>query len=149
MARGLTHKETVFVKEKAKGKSGVAAALIAYDTTDYNTASMIASENLSKPKIVKALADRIPDDLLEKVHLEGLQATTIKFTPEGEMIQNTDFFTRHKYLDAAYKLKGSYAPEKSMRLNVETTIDNPEADKLRQEYENKLKESLLVSKEDV
>lgn len=53
--RALTTKQRNFIKEKASGKTGVAAAQAAYPTVDYNTARAIASENLSKPNIQEAL----------------------------------------------------------------------------------------------
>jgi len=42
----------------------------------------------------------------------------------------------------AYRLKGSYAAEKSINLNIDAEIVNPEAKKLAEEYERKLKEQL-------
>ncbi len=121
MARGLTKKEKGFVKDYVKTGNGTQAALKNYDTTDENTAAVIASTALRKPKIekaIKAYADRIPDDLLEKVHIEGLQATrrtTIKVLGEDESCEEVlepDYAVRHKYLDTAYKVKGSFAPER-------------------------------------
>lgn len=34
-------------------------------------------------------------------------------------IEVPDYATRHKYLDSAYKIKGTYAPEKRITANVE------------------------------
>lgn len=51
----LTVKQAKFVKAKAEGKTGVEAAMSAYDTTDYFTANAIASQNLQKPSIQEAL----------------------------------------------------------------------------------------------
>ncbi len=51
----LTVKQAKFVKAKSEGKTGVEAARIAYDVVDYNTANVIASENLQKPTIQQAL----------------------------------------------------------------------------------------------
>lgn len=74
-------------------------------------------------------AERFPPELLEKVHKEGLDATTnkphmidrdLKGRPVYEYEPEPDYSTRHKYLDSAYKLKGSYSPEE-----VEHTILSP------------------------
>lgn len=54
------------------------------------------------------LEEYLPDELLQKVHLEGLMAD--KAEHGGGTIE--DYPTRHKYLDTAYKLKGAYAAEK-------------------------------------
>lgn len=74
----LTKKEAGFVKDFAKTGHGVKSALNNYNTTDYSTAGAIASENLKKPKIIKALADAFPDELLQKKHLELLNSVTLQ-----------------------------------------------------------------------
>lgn len=105
MARKLTKKEKGFVKDYLATGNGTQAALNNYDTESINTAGVIASENLSKPKIQLALNEAFPDSELYKLHREGLF--------------EEDLLVRHKYLDTAYKLKGSYAPDKHVSLNVE------------------------------
>jgi hypothetical protein len=114
----LSKKQKGFIKDYVKTGNATISALNNYDTDDERVAQTIGSENLSKPMIqeaIKSIADRIPDELVEKVHLEGLQAT------QGE---NPDYSVRHKYLDSAYKLKGSYAPDKNINVNMTIkTID--------------------------
>ncbi len=100
----------------ASGANGVQAALANYDTEDYSTAGMIASENLKKPKIIQALEEALPDELLNEVHREGLLAVGIADVP--------DYSVRAKYLDMAYKRKGLYAAEKHVNLNVEVEADD-------------------------
>lgn len=84
----------------------------------YSEISAATPKKLTESKAFKSLAERIPDDLLDKVHLEGLQATQARFTPEGELIHLPDYATRHKYLDTGHKLKGDYAPDKSVTLTL-------------------------------
>lgn len=134
MARGLTKKQKTFVKEMAKTGNGTQAALIAYDISEEkpqrlreNLAASIASENLTKPKIVNALEQALPDELLAQVHQEGLLATKpiYKQTSEYKWVKvgdEEDFGVRHKYLDTAYKIKGSYATEKSVNLNMNVDV---------------------------
>jgi len=120
----LTKKQRIFVKEYIKNENGTQSALKAYDTKSENVANVIAVENLRKPMIVevlKNLAERIPDELLEKVHLEGLVAGRIK--EDGNI--EPDYAIRHKYLDSGYKLKGSYAAEKNINLNVNIESVDP------------------------
>ncbi len=120
MAKKLTRKQSVFVEEYAKTHNGTEAALVAYDTDDPNTAGVIAHENLRKPKIQEALEEALPDSLLLQTHKEGLFATRTVFNKDGNAVaEDADFSVRHKYLDSAYKLKGSYAPEKRLTLNVD------------------------------
>jgi hypothetical protein len=91
--------------------------------------------------------DYLPDELLKEVHLEGLQATKKQFrnnvaTGEIEEVAiEPDHAVRHKYLDSAYKLKGSYAPEKSVNLDIEVKYDEKTV-KLAKEFEDKLKLNL-------
>lgn len=114
MARTLTKKQRGFVKDYIQTGNGTKSALKNYDTEDYGTAQNIASENLTKPIIVNAIHKALPDELLAEVHEEGLAATfTDKYNTD-----EPDYATRHKYLDSAYKLKGTYAPEKSLNVNA-------------------------------
>ncbi len=115
MTQKLTRKQKIFVNKYVETGNGTQAALEAYDidpngSDPEKTASVIAVENLGKPSVRNALLEALPDELLSKVHFEGLNAT------RGE---EPDFAVRHKYLDTAYKIKGSYAPEKHVSINVD------------------------------
>lgn len=127
MANRLTKKQREFVEEYAETGNGTASVLAVYDTEDKNTAAVIASENLRKPNIQIALEEALPDEMLLEVHREGLFASKEiwKNNNESGTIEHVgdepDFAVRHKYLDTAYKLKGSYAVEKHMDVIVHTT----------------------------
>lgn len=133
MASKLTKKEKGFVKDYVKTGNGTLAALNNYDIQSKdpeNVAAAIASENLTKPKIQKAIDERLPDDLLDQVHLEGLRANRVISAniihgeadeATNDFIEVPDYATRHKYLDSAYKVKGSYAAEKHTNLNINVT----------------------------
>lgn len=154
MATRLTKKQKGFVKDYIQTGNGVKSALNNYDTEDYNTANQIAIENLQRPiiqKAIESLADQIPDEDLIKVHKEGLNAGKTIFknnNSTGEIEEvgyEPDYATRYKYLDSAYKLKGSYAAEKSVALNVTMDgqkVGNVDTDAIREEFENKLRGSL-------
>lgn len=110
--RKLTFKQKGFIKDIVKGKTGTQAAVDNFKVKNRKSAQALASEYLSNPiiqKEIKSIADRIPDELLEKVHLEGLDAKYNK---------KPDYAVRHKYLDSAYKLKGNYSPDKLALTNV-------------------------------
>lgn len=125
----LTKKEDTFTKEYIKnGENGTQAALKAYDTKDPKVASAIAVENLSKPIIIEAIeekkktiAEQIPDELLVRVHLEGLEATKIIVLGK-ESITEPDHNTRHKYLESGYKIKNIIKPDaqgnKTLIINI-------------------------------
>lgn len=108
----LTKKQRGFVKDYVETENGTQSALKNYNTDDENTAGAIASENLRKPKIIKAIqtiADRIPDDKLHEVLMEGLNA---------EYNEKPDYAVRHKYLDTSLKLKGAYETDETKNINI-------------------------------
>lgn len=119
MTKTLTKKEKGFVKDYIKTGNGTKAVLSNYDTESENTAAAIASENLRKPKIINFIQESIPDDLLARVHLEGLDA---KKTEGDGMLP--DYAVRHKYLDTAYKLKGLYGIEPDAQKKTEGNTYN-------------------------
>jgi hypothetical protein len=140
----LSIQDQEFVKEVALHGNQTQAAKKAYGIEDHNYAAVKGTRLLRKDNIEtaleevkKTLAERIPDELLERVHLEGLEATV----KSGEE-EKPDFSVRHKYLDTAYKLKGSYAPDKSLNVNVTADITDPKARELALEYEERLKQGL-------
>lgn len=70
-------------------------------------------QDLKKSKGWQELLDEyIPEDLLQQKLKEGLDATRTLRSSDGGDLAEIDFVTRHKYLDTAFKLRGSYAPEK-------------------------------------
>lgn len=108
MKKRLSHKAKGFVKDIVKGETGVQAALNNYDTTDYNTANVIAVENLQKPTIIaaiKSLADSIPDELVTEKHIALLTKT--------DLLGGIDVQAVKAGVEMSYKLKGSFAPEKT------------------------------------
>lgn len=145
MEKRLSKKQKGFIADYIKTGNGTHSALKNYDTDDENVAGVIASQNLGKVKIqnaIKSLADRIPDDLLERVHLEGLEASN-DIIAQGHIIATVpDYAVRHKYMDSAYKLKGVYAPEKSINLDIQANIADPRALELAKEYDEKIKKGL-------
>lgn len=160
--RRLSKKQKGFIKDVIRTGDPTLAALNNYDIESdnpKNVAAAIAHENLEKPNIAKAIADALPDNLLAKVHLEGLYATKrsgtggMKMTigTDGKVndlghteIDEPDYAVRHKYLDSAYKIKGTYAPEKSVNLNInENSRNNPELESLREQFNQKAKENII------
>ncbi len=76
----------------------------------------------------------IPDKLLGEKHLLLLN----KVDEKGEI----DVQAVSKGLDMGYKIKGAYAPEKSINLDIKADITNPKARELANEFEQRLKETL-------
>ena len=124
MANKLTKKEEGFVKDYAKTGNGVQSALKNYDTEDYQTANQIAIQNLQKPIIqeaIKSIAESIPDEKVTQVILDGMEANKrVTSMTEPDSI-DPDHPTRLKSADMAIKLKGLYAPEKTLNINADLT----------------------------
>lgn len=143
---GLTKKQKGFVKDYIETGNGTQSALNNYNTEDENMAAVIASTNIRKDKIVnaiKSIAEQIPEEKLLEVHLEGLEAGKKVFknnNESGEIEEvgyEPDYPTRHKYLDTAYKLKGIYAPERHLNVDVSVNL-TPEALAVAKKYEEEL-----------
>ena len=65
-------------------------------------------------------AKYLPDDLLLKVHLDGLKAEKWITPHDAPNFKDEDQATRAKFLDMAYKAKGNYVAEKSpTTINIE------------------------------
>jgi hypothetical protein len=111
----LSNQDKKFVKTVLETGNITKAVQEAYDIEDPNYAGVKGNRLIRKDKIqnaIQTIADAIPDDELIQVHKEGLKASrTIKTTDDGDIIE-PDYAVRHKYLDSAYKIKGTYAPDK-------------------------------------
>lgn len=125
----LTKQDKAFVEEYVETGNKTQAVNKAFKNKhkNDNVAGVIGNRMLRKVKIqnaIQSIAERIPDELLEKTHLEGLEAGKRIFKNNNEsgeiedMGVEPDYATRHKYLDTAYKLKGSYAPDKNININM-------------------------------
>ena len=128
----LSKQDQEFVKEVVLTGNQTQSVKKAYGIEDDKYASVKGTRLIAKDSITTAieevkrtLAERIPDDLLERVHKEGLEASD-KLIRDGEIIaERPDYAVRHKYLDTAYKLKGSYAPDKSININLNVKSIDP------------------------
>lgn len=129
MGDKLTEQDIGFVKDLIKTGNATEAVKKNYPniTTD-GSAREKGSRLLTKPNIQNAIAEALPDDLLSRKHLQFLNS-------EREEIGI-------KALDMGYKVKGSYAPDKQINLNIDAEITNPKARELAKKYEEELKKSL-------
>lgn len=122
-------------------------------------AASIASENLRKPEIAKSIAEKITDEELEIAHkslltqvrldyfvfsksmsdeeitshvsAQGLTVLNIRPSDKGKLafFSLPDAHARGKGVELGYKLKGSFAPEKRLNVNVEVEA-SPEVQEL-------------------
>lgn len=126
----LTMKQTKFVKEVAKGKTGEAAALSAYNTDDPNTARSIASENLTKPNIREAIEKEMErqgitiESAIKPVAM-ALNANIMGKTLAGNIVDSgvPDVDMRLKGHDRAMKLMGAHKEEKPTNMFFSNNIN--------------------------
>jgi len=131
MAKRLTKKQKEFADEYVKTGNGTKAALKTYETSDYSTASVIAAENLDKPKIRQYLdshADMARKGILELAQKAGNEQVRLAVQGNGnpklfvsEVCENTIWeFETYRYdpkqLDD-YETNEKNAPNDPLKLN--------------------------------
>lgn len=149
LENGLTPKQQGFVNDIVAGETGVQAALNNFDVTSYNSAGNIAHEYLKKPEIKEAINTALSDEFLEQKHNElfdqkqvayfsfaksmsdeeiiahvasvGITVITVRESDKGKLAFYAikDAQAVKAALDMAYKLKGKYAAEKHVNLNID------------------------------
>ena len=70
---------------------------------------LLTKVNLTTNELLNEMG--MNDEQLHEILKEGLGAKGTRITKLGEFVFD-DFFVRRQYLDMAYKLKGTYPPEK-------------------------------------
>lgn len=135
-----TKKQKEAFKEVMKGETVMGAMKKA----GYKDTTVDKPANLTKSKGWKELIDQaLPDELLAKVHKEGLKATDpqslivgyepgkgkgMKSVPIVKIMHAPDYGIRHKYLDTAYKIKNKF-PKEGVGIAIQVNID-----KAREQY---------------
>lgn len=118
--RRLSIKEKKFVKDVLITGNATEAAARNYNVKNRHVAQSIGSENLSKPVIANAIQEALSDKLLATRHEELLnkrewRIETKKVNGKLKVVRvddGPDSFAVKAGLDMAYKIKGTYAPEK-------------------------------------
>lgn len=86
------------------------------------------------------------EEIKDHVTAAGLTVITIRSSEKGKLAFYSipDVQAKKAALDMAYKLKGSYAPEKSISMNLSADVRSldPKAAQLKEEYERKLLETI-------
>lgn len=64
-------------------------------------------QTLARSKTWQELMDKyIPEKTLMKVAKEGLKANSVRFSPEGELLEFPDHTNRHRFFETGLKLRG-------------------------------------------
>lgn len=90
------------------------------------------NQDITDTKTWQELIEEVfPDDLLTKTHKEALEAKR-QSSMKGLLLPSEfpDFDIRLKALDMAYKLKGTYAPEKYQEVNPYENLSDAEIEEL-------------------
>lgn len=86
-------------------------------------------QKLTNTQAWQGLMDEyLPDDSLALKH--------------RQLLNDEESAIQVKALDMAYKLKGNYAPEKSINLNMQANVADPRALDIARKYEEELKKEL-------
>lgn len=141
----LSKQQKGFVKDYVETHNGTQAVLNNMEVKNENVAGVTATRllrNVNVQNAILSIAEQIPDSLLVEKHLALLNKTDKKYNTEGQCISDEiDSQAVSKGLEMAYKVKGTFAPDKTINVNVE--IDSSErikelAEKLRKlDEENK------------
>lgn len=97
------------LKQKLAFKKVVKGSSITQAMKDVNYAPSTAARTnklTSSKGWQELLEEYLPEKDLLRVAKEGLSATSVRFTPEGERIDVADFATRHKYVETGLKTRG-------------------------------------------
>jgi len=120
----MTLKEKQFIKITAQTLNPAEGVRRAYDLGAKgglkdkkhkdNTTYVMAKENLSKPHIQKGLREEMED--------KGVDNTLITNITKRNLKQNKNIPASNQIIDIYHKIKGNYAPEKKITMNI--TPDN-------------------------
>lgn len=162
--RKLTKKEKGFVADYVETENGTQSVLKHYETEDTNVAAVIASENLSKPKIQEAIessrqriAKAIPDELIAEKTLALLnKRETIKVidpdTKEIHLMQTDEIHVEGVKAGLAFigNVKGVTTQEAPAPVtgNTYNFFYKPEMQKTTKEFEEKLKNLMYEDKKE-
>lgn len=116
---GLTPKQRKFARGIAAGKGKAEAYRAAGYTTKYP--SQDASKTLQKPEVltvVKKEEERLQRVLESEINNERIAKKYSELIEAQDAYGNSDNGSQLKALDQIHKLRGDYAPEKSIKANV-------------------------------
>ena len=110
----------VFKKVLESGGKGIGKAMI---EEGYSKVSALTPNKVTETKSWEMLMEEyLPDELLNKVALEGLNATQIKtsFTEPDKKVP--DYGVRQRYLETILKMKGKLVEKSENKQTGEITI---------------------------
>ncbi len=127
MSERLTKKEKGLADDYLETGNGTQSALNHYDTTNPDTAAVIASRTLRKDKVIAYLEENA-----EKVASNMIKLALSAESEQVQVAAGKDVLDRSGYKPV----------EKTVNLNVNSEITNPEARALAERFEEELKKGL-------
>lgn len=151
-----TIKQKKAFKESLENGGNVTEAM---KTAEYAEATIHNPQNLTESDGWKALMHKyLPDDKLAKRHEELLDKREKVIIEHKDRSGNSDIYevldqpdtqAVSKGLEMAYKLKGAYAPEKSVQVQVKTdTKDMTKLLEIKEKYEKEMFEAIKAEIKD-
>ncbi len=149
MAREATLKQKRFAKKYVETGNGSESAKAVYDVSTDESARAVASQNLTKLPVQKEIAKRLMPELVNDAHLslltavrldyfvfpklmtdeeitkhieaQGLTCLNVRPTEKGKMafFSLPDGASRGKGIELFHKVNGTFAPDKSVNINIE------------------------------
>ncbi len=109
---------------------------------------LLNANNMERHSFDEATPDNVIEEVIKKMEGHELLHIVENKNTEGKVyskyayVKVPDNQTQDKALDKAYKIKGTYAPEKSINLDLQIDVTDPKARELAQKYEEEIKKGL-------
>lgn len=134
----MTLKQKKFIKKYIETGNGTQAALEAYDTTDPDTAAVIASENLIKPKVVEEITRVLNRKGLSLEQVSESVGNIIRNGPQTKITGDNVL----RAAEMAFKLHNAFPAEKSthVRVNLKAELSKMSYSELLESYRKRDKE---------
>lgn len=126
-------KGLAFAREYVKsGFNGTKAVKALYNPKNEHTANSMATEVLRKPVVQNAI--------LQEMEKQGMTNEYLISHHKSVVAQSEHLPSKNSAIDMAYKLKGVYAPDKQLNVNIDVPTDEKGIDIALQEILKELKD---------
>ena len=112
---GMTLKQKAWVKEVVATRNLTEATRRVYNVKNVDVAKAMGSENFAKPYMNQAVT--------QELERAGITLPFIMQEHESVIKQNEHIPAKNTAIDMAYKLYGTYAPDRSVNVNLNIPTD--------------------------
>jgi phage terminase small subunit len=130
MSRTITKKQKKFADKYLDSGNGAVSALHSYNTQDYNTAAVIANENLKKPNVIEYLKSQAQAAAERVIVLaESAENETVRLNANKDILDRSGYKAVDKVL--------------STNVNINTNLsETSKYHEIKAKYEKELEDSL-------